>query len=243
MPTAVLVHGIASSGTTWLRAAEDLGDLGWNVLAPTMLGHHGRPTLPGDAPDPIGELADDVAASIDAAFGPVRLDLLLGHSLGALVVLRLVAKHPDRAKRVMIEDPPGLGGGIRPVDIIGDLRAESHAARTDPGGFADALAEANPAWSRIDVHQALANRQGLDDVGAQRFAETAHWDLPALVAASPVPVHLLVADGPETALVDPDRSVVLDALGADAVTAVRSGHSIHRDRPGLWLHAVTALVE
>jgi hypothetical protein len=39
-------------------------------------------------------------------------------------------------------------------------------------------------------------------------------------------------------LTDPDRSVLMDRLPADQVAIITSGHTIHRERPGLWLHHV-----
>ena len=46
--------------------------------------------------------SDGVAARLD---GPV--DLLVGHSLGAIVALGLLARDPDAARAVVLEEPPG----------------------------------------------------------------------------------------------------------------------------------------
>ena len=49
---------------------------------------------------------------------------------------------------------------------------------------------------------------------------------------------MLLAATRESALVDPDRAAVLGRLPAERVAVVASGHSIHRDRPALWLRQV-----
>ena len=64
-----------------------------------------------------------------------------------------------------------------------------------------------------------------------------------MVDACPRPVGLILAEGPESVMVEPARSAVLQLLPPDRVAVVRSGHGVHRDRPALWLRSVTALAE
>jgi pimeloyl-ACP methyl ester carboxylesterase len=58
-----------------------------------------------------------------------------------------------------------------------------------------------------------------------------------LVERCPVPVQLLVASQ-DSALVEPARSAMVSRLPDEHVVVVDSGHAIHRERPGLWLHHV-----
>jgi len=87
-PLAVLVHGVTSSSRTWWRAGPALAERGYRVLAVDLRGHGSspRPT----AGQSVADLATDVAETVEAAAGP-PVDLLVGHSLGALVALELVA--------------------------------------------------------------------------------------------------------------------------------------------------------
>jgi hypothetical protein len=48
----------------------------------------------------------------------------------------------------------------------------------------------------------------------------------------------LLAATTDSALIDPDRSVLMGRLPADHVAVLASGHTIHRERPALWLHHV-----
>jgi hypothetical protein len=51
-------------------------------------------------------------------------------------------------------------------------------------------------------------------------------------------VHVLASTAPDTALREPDRGALFEALPRERVSAIDGGHSLHRDRPALWLNAV-----
>ena len=104
-------------------------------------------------------------------------------------------------------------------------------------GTVGALLEQNPVWTRRDAENSVQNRLMLDVTRVADMLRTERWDLQALVAKCPVPVQLLAAMR-DSALSDPDRSVLLEQLGDDHVVVLESGHTIHRERPGLWLHHV-----
>jgi pimeloyl-ACP methyl ester carboxylesterase len=110
-------------------------------------------------------------------------------------------------------------------------------ARTDPAGTARTLLEENPVWSRRDADNSVQNRLMLDVDRVTRLLRTDRWDLQALVAECPVPVQLLAATE-DSALTDPDRSVLMGRLPPEQVAVIVSGHTIHRERPALWLHHV-----
>jgi pimeloyl-ACP methyl ester carboxylesterase len=100
----VLLHGVQSSQLTWWRLKLDLQDLRWQVHAVDMLGHGSRHAA-GPGALTIVDLAQDVLAQIP---GPVNV--LAGHSLGSIVAMTLVGLAPEYCERVVVEDPPGLGG-------------------------------------------------------------------------------------------------------------------------------------
>jgi pimeloyl-ACP methyl ester carboxylesterase len=232
----VLLHGVQSSQLTWWRLKLDLQDLGWQVHAVDMLGHGSRHAAgPGELT--IDDLAQDVLAQIP---GPVNV--LAGHSLGSIVALTLVGLAPEYCDRVVIEDPPGLGGSLDPRDVADDVEESVRVARADPAGTILALLEENPVWSRRDAENSVKNRLMLDVVRVSRLLRTNRWDLQALVQDCPVPVQLLAATDDST-LTDPDRSVLMKRLPADHIAVLQSGHAIHRERPALWLHHVLRFAE
>lgn len=229
--SALLVHGVSSSRRTWWRAAEDLGDLGWQVTAVDLVGHGGRAVPPDST-------LDDLAADAAAQTGAPAVDLVIGHSLGAIVALLLATARPEFARGVVIEDPPGLAGGVDTGVVADSVATAAGLARADPdAAVATALAD-NPYWAVRDATTAIASRSELHVDGLGRLLRHSRWDLPALVAGCPVPVQLIAADGPGTALRDPDRAGVIAEVGASRAATIRSGHSVHRDRPALWLAAV-----
>jgi len=232
----VLLHGVQSSQLTWWRLKMDLQDLGWQVHVVDMLGHGSRHAA-GPGTLTIDDLAQDVLAQIP---GPVNV--LAGHSLGSIVALTLVGLAPEYCDRVVVEDPPGLGGSLDPRDVADDVEESVRVARADPAGTILALLEENPVWSRRDAENSVKNRLMLDVVRVSRLLRTNRWDLQALVQDCPVPVQLLAATDDST-LTDPDRSVLMNRLLADHIAVLQSGHAIHRERPALWLHHVLRFAE
>jgi pimeloyl-ACP methyl ester carboxylesterase len=138
---------------------------------------------------------------------------------------------------VVVEDPPGLAGSLDLGDVADSVEESVRVARADPAGTVVALLEENPMWSRRDAENSVKNRLMLDVGRVARLLRTNRWNLQALVDECPVPVQLLVATD-DSALINPDRSVLMDRLPADHTVVLQSGHTIHRERPALWLHYV-----
>ena len=145
----VLLHGVVSSQLTWWRLKLDLLDLGWQVYAVDMLGH-GSQHAAGPDELTIDDLVQDVLAQIP---GPVNV--LAGHSLGSIVALTLVGLAPEYCDRVVVEDPPGLGGSLDPRDVADGVEEFVRVARADPTGTVVALLEENPMWSRLDAENSV----------------------------------------------------------------------------------------
>jgi pimeloyl-ACP methyl ester carboxylesterase len=201
-----------------------------------MLGHGSRHAAGPDELT-IDDLVQDVLAQIP---GPV--DVLAGHSLGSIVALTLAGLAQEYCDRVVIEDPPGLAGSVDLGDVADGVEESVRVARADPAGTVVALLEENPVWSRRDAENSVKNRLMLDVVRVSRLLRTKRWNLQALVDECPVPVQLLAATN-DSALTDPDRSVLMGRLPADHIAVIDGGHTIHRERPALWLHHVLRYVE
>jgi pimeloyl-ACP methyl ester carboxylesterase len=227
-PTVLLLHGAQSSRSTWWRAGQDLADLGWRVIAVDLLGHGGRV---GPRTATVETLANDV---LDQVHGQ-RVDLIAGHSLGAIVALTVVLLRQGRVRGVLLEDPPGSNPA---GSLDGELAAAVTRAREDGAGEAAALLAAHPGWAAGDARRMVQSRSALDVEQVATFLRTNDWNLPELVASSPVPVHLMAADERESALLEPDRSAVFEALGPERLSRIGGGHCLHCDRPGMWLQTV-----
>jgi pimeloyl-ACP methyl ester carboxylesterase len=99
-PPMVCLHGFTDTWRTWelvLPALEREHD----VLAPTLAGHAGGPTIAGEPQD--GTLADAVERAMDeAGFATAHL---VGNSLGGYVALQLAER--GRAQTVVALAPAG----------------------------------------------------------------------------------------------------------------------------------------
>ena len=118
--TAVLLHGVSARAETWWRIGPALAAAGWRATAVDLPGHGRAPRLAGVSD--LSHLADAVAVEL-----PPRVDLLIGHSLGAAVALVLAGRYPDLARALVLEDPPGRGAD-REAAAAG---MEAGAAHTD----------------------------------------------------------------------------------------------------------------
>jgi pimeloyl-ACP methyl ester carboxylesterase len=110
-PPLVLLHGLGGSSANWALLAPRLAERHRVVLVD--LPGHGRsgplPAAPG-----IGPYADRVALLLE------RLGLgaavVVGHSLGGLVALRLAARHPGSVRGLVLAAPAGIASGTRAAE-------------------------------------------------------------------------------------------------------------------------------
>ena len=248
-PLALLIHGVTSSSRTWWRLAPELVRRGYRVLALDLRGHGASPPL--DDEFVLGDLTADVVQTLDAlglgrpgaALGPLQprrsgesdqgpgIDLLIGHSLGALVALDLLATVPGAARRLVLEDPPGPTGIDWPAMSEG-IRADGRRARSEPEAMRRELVAGNPAWVPEEVDRRLADLVACDSDGiAAALGRTTAFDLIGLASAVRVPTLLVIGlERLGSALVGPDRAALVAALDGRAdVEVFDTGHNLHRE--------------
>ncbi len=90
-PTIVLSHGVMLSTAIWPLVFDPLVEQGFRVVAYDQRGH-GRSTV-GDSGFTAANLGHDLAAVLAAA--DAGRALVMGHSMGGLAVLALLAEHPE----------------------------------------------------------------------------------------------------------------------------------------------------
>lgn len=111
-PVVLLVHGMVSDSTTWTRSARLLAERGYRVIAPDLLGH-GRSSKPVNGGYLLPDFADSLhRLLLELDTGPVTL---VGHSLGAAIVMHLTRDHPEQVRRLVLVSAGGLGKQIHPV--------------------------------------------------------------------------------------------------------------------------------
>jgi pimeloyl-ACP methyl ester carboxylesterase len=235
----VLLHGVMALAETWWRIGPALAARGWRVAAIDLAGHGGD--APRDGALDLDALVDGVAARLD---GPI--DLLVGHSLGAIVALRLLDRDPGAARAVVLEEPPALDG-LDLGALAAVIAQDAAAVRGDRAPLVAREREANPRWDPGDVERSV---RGIEEADAEAVVAALRgpllWDLSALLARIGIPALVVAApDAPGTFPQDPgsalrggERDAVRTAVGAQRFVEIDGGHCLHRDDPPRWLEAV-----
>ena len=117
--TVVLLHGLFDSAMGWRGLPQRLSRMGLAVHAPDLPGH-------GDSDADAGSL-DGMTEHIRAGLpeGPLSL---VGHSLGAVLAVRLARRLGARVTRLVLIAPAGIGARINADFLDGMLAAETPAA-------------------------------------------------------------------------------------------------------------------
>ena len=151
MATFVLVHGGGHGGWCWKWTASALRNRGHEVHTPTLTGFGERSHLAACATS-FATFVDDVANLM--RFEDLHEVILVGHSMGGVVIPRVAEAVADRVERVVWLTAAVCGDGERLVDVIPAspwvARAvtldEDGTAHTDPDRILDAiLPDATPA--------------------------------------------------------------------------------------------------
>jgi pimeloyl-ACP methyl ester carboxylesterase len=235
----VLLHGMMSTAATWWRAGPALAARGWAVDALDLPGHGDSPR--SARPLDLDVLVDGTAGRLG---GPV--DLLVGHSLGAVVAIALAGRHPAAARALVAEDPPSRTRPDHAAILAAGIEADARLVAHDRQRLVRREREANPAWADEDVEHSVDGIAAADTAAlAAGLRGELAWDLPAMVAAVPVPLLVLAArtgDGfiehGGSALQGPDREAVRAQLPPDRFVVLDGGHCLHRDLPARWVEVV-----
>ncbi len=95
--TVLLIHGWASSQAVWERITSEMGDIAtFHALDLAGFGGSPRPVV---APSLQGHV-NSVAHYCEAA--GIQPDVIMGHSMGGMITLQLLHKHPQLARRFVL---------------------------------------------------------------------------------------------------------------------------------------------
>ncbi|GAB3634031.1 hypothetical protein GCM10027421_33840 [Microbacterium shaanxiense] len=221
--TALLVHGLGSSGALMWRLGDALADAGWHAVAIDLRGH-------GDAPRTLDYTVGAYAADL-APLAPARggaWDAVIGHSLGGAASTVAAASDPRWASRLVLIDPA----------VLVDGKDASIVRRSQERAFADnrieVVREEHPHWHPQDLELKIdAVTRGSRWAVEQTSAQNQPWDVRADAGRLAVRTHIIGAD--------PEVYSLFTGKTADAVLASNekismsivagAGHSPHRDKP------------
>lgn len=235
-PVAVLVHGVTGWGRTWWRVGPALAERGWRVIAVDQRGHGRSPRVTGVAT--IDDLADDLEAAIERHAAP-PVDLLVGHSLGAVVSMRLALRRPEIARRVVLEDPPSIDRAADEEFFTSIRNGVRAAIETPEAEVSRELAE-NPRWQEGDARQNVEGRAMADAEGiVTSLRRPRPFAVMEAAADLRVPTLFLLADDERSVLLGEARERLRTTLAAGCrIREFDSGHTIHRDRLEEYLEAL-----
>lgn len=209
---AVLVHGIQSDHRAWHRVAAELREDGFRVVAIDLAGHGVSPRSRRYSP---AAWADDAVESLKPVVGD-RIDLLVGHSLGALVASG-VAEHIRPRAAVYIDPAFGFPRGLHGIAL-------KSVFVLSPRPRAWTLRRLNPRWGDDDVDLELATLAVWDRRTLLGFTRTSRLTPPAsLVAPS------LVVLAERSMLIGTRDEAALRELGMTVVRVPGAGHTVFRD--------------
>lgn len=232
-PPILFVHGLRHAAWCWQEHwMPELARRGWPVHALSLRGHGAS-----EGADRLSRtvLRDYVHDVMQAIVRLPRRPVLVGHSMGALVVQRVLERYPARAG-VLLAPVPGHSG----------LAMGARYARTDPAGYAQVLLGRPLPMDRGDLFP------GLDEPVARRHLDRLGGESPIVQWELTLPRRMPRIESPVQILATPDDTLIPvgdvrrlgRALDAEPVWFEGMGHDLMLD--ARWrepLDAMTAWLE
>jgi pimeloyl-ACP methyl ester carboxylesterase len=234
-PPLVLVHGLGADSHDWNWQIPALAQ--WYRTVAVDLRGHGASSVPASGYG-IHDSVDDLVAILDALH--IDRAVVVGHSLGGLVVAALAITHPDRVAAVVEVDPaygydPAWPEGFREV-----------ARAIDASGPEATLAAMEAFWvASTPAHLRCWHRRRVLGVPGHVLAQsmTAWADAPgtvlgdasaAYLARRRCPVLAVYADASRVAW----EETTFTSPSSRAVSFSGVGHWLHQEEPDAFTRLV-----
>lgn len=260
-PLAILIHGGRDHARNWDAVALDLRDH-FHIVAPDLRGH-------GDSDWAIGgaySITDHVLdlGQLLNALEPTGPVTLIGHSLGAAVVLQRAGVFPEAVKAMIAIEGLGPPGAIlretpayeRMESWITDMRALAQRKPREYATIEQAMArmrEANPHLSHETAHHLTIYgvRRNENGTFSWKYDNYTRATSPylfnlkdAMEIWSRIRCRTLLVRGDSSWAGDWERDGRLDAFrSAELVTIKNAGHWVHHDQIAEFLAVVHRFLE
>lgn len=239
-PVLLLLHGTGAATHSWRDVAPLLAQH-FTVVAPDLPGH-GFTQTPASMGLPAMSLA--LGALLDAM--AVRPQMVVGHSAGAAIALRLTMDG-----RIQPKVLASIGGALLPFPGVGALLFPAMARLLFVNPFMPQLFTLK-ARGPGEVERFLAKSTGsrIDSVGLLHYEHLfrsaghvsavlgmmANWDLVPVerdLPALKVPLALLHGERDKTVPASVSQSVAKKVAGSEVILLPGLGHLAHEEQPGL----------
>lgn len=240
-PPVVLLHGLFGQARNFGQIQRTLAQR-WRVIALDLRNHGASPHAPDMR---YATMAKDVLDTLTAL--QARPAILIGHSMGGKVAMRLALTHPDAVARLLISDiapviyPPrnapivAAMTGVELRDTLTRAEADAALAGSVPEAAVRAFLLQNlrfgtpPEW-----------RIGLREI-ADALPDLEGWDGPS---DARYPGRTLIVSGASSTFVTPEDRPIMRTLfpAARFVTVKHAGHWVHADNPAGFLAVVEAFL-
>jgi pimeloyl-ACP methyl ester carboxylesterase len=121
----VLLHGFGGAASNWTLVAPRLAERA-NVIVPDLPGHGGSSALPAP-PETLDPFADRVAHLL------AEPALVVGHSLGGVVALRLAVRRPELVRGLVLAGSAGISSATRSAEraltLVSFVKPGKHVSR------------------------------------------------------------------------------------------------------------------
>jgi pimeloyl-ACP methyl ester carboxylesterase len=217
----VLVHGAWHGGWCWEQVERHLEDLGATSVAVDLPGRAGDPR-------PVSELTldtyvDQVVAAIGASPEPV---ILVGHSLGGLVISQTAERVPERISSLVYLCAMLLRDGESTID----------AATADAESQLMANISLDESGTASSVAPHAVRDLFYDDCTVEASEKAASLLVPEPIGPASTPLHVTadrwgtvrrsyILCTKDRAISPPRQRAMIDSVGVDTVIEMESGHS------------------
>jgi pimeloyl-ACP methyl ester carboxylesterase len=240
-PPLLFVHGAYVGAWCWDENFLDwFAARGYPAYAVSLRGHGGSPGRDRLTDFGLADYAADVAA---AAAGLAQPPVLIGHSMGALVVQKHLERHPGTAAAMVLACPvPSYGlmpssfslAFTRP-SLFAGLNEVANGGRAAPEVLAEALFYGTPDAECLDrCYQRMQreSRRALFDMSG--------WGLPMPWGAQRPPT-LVIGAGRDALFSAGEAGTTARLLGAEYALLPDIGHAVMLDAG--WEEAASAIAD
>jgi pimeloyl-ACP methyl ester carboxylesterase len=235
-PPLVLLHGLTGSGACWTPLARSL-ETDFDVVMPDARGH-GRSATPSG-----GYTYEELAADVLAVMRDLHLApaIVLGHSMGGMTAAVAASRAGPAVRAVVLADPTFLTPE-RAREVFESDAAEQHRRlleREECEVLAQ-LASRHPHRS-TEILELIAHARRRTRINAFDVLAPPIPDYRAVVAAIPVPILLIIADGGVVSL-ETARALERINPGVRIEMIREAGHGVHYDQPDRFERVVTSFL-